>query len=196
MNLKMNKFGTILFSALGALILEQPASGAELSDAAKVEYFDNKIYPILKENCFKCHGGRERIKGEFRLTNRDGVLRGGESGAAINLNKPEESLFLTMLSWKDENHEMPPDEKLPDAQIALLTEWVKMGAPYNPAKEIHGKDPFREFPSRDCMGHPSSPIRSVGRSARPAIFRRAASRGFHPSKTTSSKTDSPLACSG
>ena len=111
-----------------------------MSDAAKVEYFDNKIYPILKDNCFKCHGGRERIKGEFLLTNRDGVLRGGESGAAINLNKPEDSLFLTMLSWKDENHEMPPDEKLPDAQIALLTEWVKMGAPYNPAKEIHGKE--------------------------------------------------------
>ena len=129
MNLKMNKLKTLALGTLGVLILETPATGAELSDAAKVEYFDNKIYPILKENCFKCHGGQERLKGEFRLTSRDGVLRGGESGSAINLNKPEESLFLSMLSWKDENHEMPPDEKLPDAQIALLTEWVKMGAP-------------------------------------------------------------------
>ncbi len=41
MNLKMNKFGTIVLSALGALILGQPASGAEWSDAAKVEYCDN-----------------------------------------------------------------------------------------------------------------------------------------------------------
>ena len=46
--------------------------------------------------------------------------------------------MLTMISWKDEDHEMPPKEKLPDEQIALLTEWVKLGAPFNPAKEIHG----------------------------------------------------------
>ena len=112
---------------------------AELSDAAKVEFFDKKIYPILKENCFKCHGAREKLKGRLRLTSREGLLKGGESGAVIRLAKPEESLLLSMLTWKDENHEMPPDEKLPEAQIALLTEWVKLGVPFNPEKEIHGE---------------------------------------------------------
>ena len=113
---------------------------AELSDAAKVEFFDKKINPILQKECYKCHGGRDKLKGELRLTSRAGILQGGESGAALNFNKPEESLLLTMLSWKDENHEMPPNEKLPDDQIALLTQWVKLGAPYNPTKEIHGKE--------------------------------------------------------
>ena len=112
--------------------------GAELSDAAKVEFFDDKVFPVLKENCFKCHGAREKLKGNLRLTNRAGLLEGGDSGAAIHLLKPEKSLMLTMISWKDEDHEMPPKEKLPDEQIALLTEWVKLGAPFNPAKEIHG----------------------------------------------------------
>ena len=113
---------------------------AELSDAAKVEFFDKKINPILQKECYKCHGGRDKLKGELRLTSRAGILKGGESGTALNFNKPEESLLLTMLSWKDENHEMPPNEKLPDDQIALLTQWVKLGAPYNPTKEIHGKE--------------------------------------------------------
>ena len=89
-------------------------AGAELSDGAKVEFFNNEIYPILKDNCYKCHGARERIKGEFRLTDRDGMLRGGESGAAINRDMPEDSLLLAMLTWKDENHEMPPEGKLPE----------------------------------------------------------------------------------
>ncbi|MEC7811325.1 MAG: PSD1 and planctomycete cytochrome C domain-containing protein, partial [Verrucomicrobiota bacterium] len=68
------------------------------------------------------------------------LLKGGESGAAINLAKPEESLLLAMISWKDEDHEMPPKKKLPDEQIALLTQWVQLGAPFNPVSEIHGKE--------------------------------------------------------
>ena len=50
--------------------------GAELSDAAKVEFFDSKVLPVLKENCFKCHGAREKLKGNLRLTNRDRLVEG------------------------------------------------------------------------------------------------------------------------
>ena len=132
-----------LFRRLFALLLFALTTNhlrAELSDAAKIEFFDKKINPILQKACYKCHGGKNKLKGELRLTSRAGILRGGESGAALNFSKPEESLLLTMLSWKDENHEMPPNEKLPDDQISLLTQWVKLGAPFNPAKEIHGID--------------------------------------------------------
>ncbi len=133
-----NLFSRVL--ALSFFVVASSNLQAELSDAAKIEFFDKKINPILKQECFKCHGAREKLKGELRLTSRAGILRGGESGAAINLNKPEDSLLLTMLSWKDENHEMPPDEKLSDEKIDLLTQWVKLGAPFNPAKEIYGKE--------------------------------------------------------
>ena len=131
-------FGSKTVIVLGCLVMGLSGLAAQLSDAAKVEFFDSKVFPVLKENCFKCHGAREKLKGNLRLTNRAGLLEGGDSGAAIHLLKPEKSLMLTMISWKDEDHEMPPKEKLPDEQIALLTEWVKLGAPFNPAKEIHG----------------------------------------------------------
>ena len=134
--LKIFSSKTVL--GLGCLALGVGGSAAELSGAAKVEFFDNKIYPILKAQCFKCHGAKEKLKGKLRITNRAGLLKGGESGTAIHLAKPEESLLLEMISWKDEDHEMPPKKKLPDVQIALLTQWVKMGAPFNPASEIHG----------------------------------------------------------
>jgi hypothetical protein len=111
--------------------------GAELSDAAKVEFFDDKVFPVLKENCFKCHGAREKLKGNLRLTNRAGLLKGGESGAAIHLLKPEKSLMLAMITWKDEDHEMPPKEKLSDEQIALLTECVNFFRRVKRSSQLH-----------------------------------------------------------
>ncbi len=123
---------------LAGLIVCSSVAAQELSDAAKVEFFSQKIFPILKENCFKCHGEKEKLKGEFRITSRAGLLKGGDIGPAINLKAPEQSLLLAMLSYKDEDHEMPPKAKLPIAQIKLLTRWVKLGAPYNPAQEIAG----------------------------------------------------------
>jgi hypothetical protein len=38
-------------------------SAQEISDAAKVEFFSQKIFPILKENWFKCHGVNAKLKG-------------------------------------------------------------------------------------------------------------------------------------
>ena len=114
-------------------------SAQELSDAAKVQFFDQKVLGILKENCFKCHGAEKRLKGHFRVTSRKGLLEGGDIGPAINLNEPEKSLLLEMISYKDGDHEMPPKDKLPQDQIDILTQWVKMGAPFNPKHEIAGE---------------------------------------------------------
>ena len=121
---------------IGALMLPGALSAQELSDAAKITFFDKEIYPVLKENCFKCHGEEKKLKGHFRITSRKGLLEGGDIGPAINLNEPDKSLFLAMISYKDGDHEMPPKEKLPQAQIDSLTQWVKMGAPFNPKHEI------------------------------------------------------------
>ena len=41
----------------GALFLR----AQDLADAAKVEFFDQKVYSILKENCFKCHGVEKKL---------------------------------------------------------------------------------------------------------------------------------------
>ena len=49
-------------------------SAQELSDAARVQFFDQKVLNILKQNCFKCHGEEKKLKGHFRITSRKGLL--------------------------------------------------------------------------------------------------------------------------
>ena len=46
-----------------------------------LEFFEQKIRPVLVETCYKCHSAEaEKLKGGFRLDSREGLLKGGESG--------------------------------------------------------------------------------------------------------------------
>lgn len=107
-------------------------------EASGPTFFRDEVYPILKENCFRCHGAEEHLKSDFRLTSREGLLHGGHFGPAYNEADPDASTLPAMISYKDGDHEMPPGGKLADAEIAVLTEWIAMGAPYDPALEIRG----------------------------------------------------------
>ena len=97
---------------IGVLMLPGALLAQELSDAAKVQFFDQKVLGVLKQNCFKCHGEEKKLKGHFRITSRKGLLEGGDIGPAVNLKEPDKSLLLQMVSYKDGDHEMPPKEKL------------------------------------------------------------------------------------
>ncbi|MGE4550952.1 MAG: PSD1 and planctomycete cytochrome C domain-containing protein, partial [Opitutales bacterium] len=114
-------------------------SGEEPS-AEALAFWKKEAQPLLQQNCWKCHGAKERIKGNLRLTTREGVLRGGEIGPAVNLEKPEASLLLEMVSYKDEDHEMPPIGKLEKGEIAILEKWIQLGLPFASEDEIKGKD--------------------------------------------------------
>ncbi len=104
----------------------------------QLAFFDEQVFPILKEHCFGCHGEDDKMKGDLRLTSREGLLHGGALGSSYNAEAPEESLLLAMVSYKDSEHEMPPKAKLADDKIAVLKKWIEMGALYNPEKEIRG----------------------------------------------------------
>src|SRR6188472_3160000 len=80
-------------SAIGA---EPPvaASPPAKFSAEQIDFFTREVAPILKSQCFTCHGAEPKIKGELRLTTREGILAGGESGPAVALDKPAESLLL------------------------------------------------------------------------------------------------------
>ncbi len=117
------------------LLLIVSIAGAEESGEA---FYRDRVHPILEENCFRCHGREDHLRGEFRLTSRAGLLRGGQFGPGYDGENPEKSLLLEMVSYKDEHHQMPPRAKLPDAELAILQEWIRRGAPYDPELEIRG----------------------------------------------------------
>ena len=93
------------------------------------EFFTTKIEPLLKQRCFECHSHETKMKGGLTLDSRSGWEQGGDLGPAVVPGQPDESLLIKMIRWTDDEHQMPPKEKLPPGEIALLEEWVKRGAP-------------------------------------------------------------------
>src|SRR5205085_4014877 len=102
------------------------------------KFFEAKIRPVLVTQCGKCHAQTaEKLKGGLRLDSREGLRRGGDSGPAVVPGKPEASLLIRAIRYRDEELRMPPKEKLADAVVADFEAWVKMGAP-DPRTEPDG----------------------------------------------------------
>ena len=121
---------TLLLSLLTA-----EGSGQELSDVEtksfsirELDFFENKVRPLFSKHCLQCHGANaQKIRGGLRLTSRDEMLSGGDTGPAIVPGHPEESLLISSVRYED--YEMPPKGKLNDLEIDILVQWIKMGAP-------------------------------------------------------------------
>jgi hypothetical protein len=89
------------------------------------------VRPVLANNCYKCHSVQsDKVKGGLLLDSREGLLKGGDTGPAIVPGDPEHSLLIKAVRYSDPDLQMPPKgNQLPDAAIADLVAWVKMGAP-------------------------------------------------------------------
>ncbi len=104
---------------------------ANVPAAGGTDFFENKIRPILVNNCYPCHSSQApKLKGGLSLEYRETILKGGENGTAIVPGNPEKSLLIKAVRYGDADLQMPPrGKKLSEAQIADLVAWVKMGAP-------------------------------------------------------------------
>jgi hypothetical protein len=126
-----------------------PAAGVEPpagSDAAAtnaagggLELFEKKIRPLLLERCVECHGG-DSIEASLRLTSREAMTTGGDSGPVVIAGKPAESLLVQVVEYLGDI-QMPPDGKLADSDIAALKDWVAAGAPMPAAPIVAVADP-------------------------------------------------------
>lgn len=91
------------------------------------EFFENKVRPILVNDCSGCHGSR--AAGGLEVTSRESMLKGGAHGASIVPGDPGKSLLISAVH-QEGDLKMPKGGKLNDEQVADLTSWVKMGAPW------------------------------------------------------------------
>jgi len=116
------------FCVIGtAVIATWPAHGADVkSDPARVEFFENKVRPILANHCQSCHG-TEKQKAGLRLDSGAALARGGDSGPVVQPGDPEASRLIEAVRYAGEV-QMPPKRKLADAEIDVLSQWIKMGA--------------------------------------------------------------------
>lgn len=102
---KSAKFGTRLATVACAISV---AASAPVGIAANIEptaeqlaFFEQKIRPLLVENCYTCHSADTNAQGGLRVDDRNGLLAGGNRGAAVVPGKPEESLLLQAVSHTD-----------------------------------------------------------------------------------------------
>jgi len=113
---------------LALLLTLRPAIVA--ADDAGVEFFEKKVRPILVARCFECHSGKiDKPKGGLRLDSLAAATKGGETGPAIVPGKPKESLLVDAINY-GELYKMPPKTRLPAEEVAALTKWIEMGAPW------------------------------------------------------------------
>jgi hypothetical protein len=145
----------LVLAAFSSFVRTAPPTAAE-----QVNFFEQEVQPILQAQCLSCHGPEKKVRGGLRLTSREELLKGGDTGPAISVEKPEDSLFLKAIHHQD--LKMPPKGKLPQAQLDILTKWVKLGAPWSATvAKHHGPPPVddraRNFWSFKPVVRPAPP---------------------------------------
>jgi mono/diheme cytochrome c family protein len=163
----MNRWGKALVVAacvaslpgsLRADIVSTPAApvapaapAAQTISASDLQFFEARIRPVLADRCYKCHSRlADKIKGGLMLDTREGMLHGGDTGPALAPGKPEDSLIVDAISYRDADLQMPPKgEKLTDQQVADITQWIRMGAPDPRSLVAKGSSPAYGGVGRD-----------------------------------------------
>lgn len=153
---------TLLAAGLTITLLSSPLSAADKKkdDKAKKKpkiTYDEHIKPIFRAKCFACHNTDKKASG-LDLTNYTGLMQGGAAGESIEPGDAEGS-YLYMLVTHDSEPFMPPkSDKMPDKELALIQEWINIGAPENSGSKVSIKKPKFDFALQGASsGKPAGP---------------------------------------
>ena len=113
-----------------ALALTLLATGAapaaeDKPTAEQLRFFEAKVRPLLHKRCVRCHGPKKQ-EGALRLDSGAALRAGGENGAIVVPGKPDKSRLIQAV--RHDGLKMPPDRQLPEADVTVLTDWVRQGA--------------------------------------------------------------------
>ena len=134
-----SRFGWVLTGLLaagpvGSVLSATPAvvpPPAAVPTAEGAAFFESKVRPVLVAKCFACHSEASKpVQGGLKLDTREGLLTGGVRGTSLVPGDPEHSPLIRAINGADKDLRMPPVGKLQPAEVAALTAWVKMGAPW------------------------------------------------------------------
>lgn len=131
------------------------------ADAVGDPVFESDVRPILKANCFHCHGEDEKTEGKLDVRLARLIIRGGDNGPSIVPGQADQSPLVRRIAAG----EMPPGEKkLSPQQIDAIRRWVASGAKTaRPEPEIIPADNFTDEERRFWSFQPiaSVPVPSV-----------------------------------
>lgn len=147
-------FVVLIIGSRGATLATEVSS--EIAEADS--FFLRKVQPLLTSRCVACHGS-QKAEGGLRLDSREAALRGGDSGPALVPGEPSRSLLLMAVKGTHESLEMPPKDRLPSGDIAILERWISDGAAW-PAASLTPEDSSAEEtePLGDAWSDHRNPI--------------------------------------
>ena len=118
------------------------AAGRLRADA-DADFFENKVRPVLAENCFKCHGEAKAMAG-LRLDTAEGLKAGGDEGAVVKGADLDKSKLVRSVR-RIGDAAMPPNKPLKPEEVAAIEQWVKSGTKYPAAHAVQVKaDPLAD----------------------------------------------------
>ena len=162
-------FPNLLLPALmrrPALIALLAMTTATVTAEDGVAFFESKVRPLLVKHCYECHSQESKVKGGLLLDRKEGWQQGGDAGPALVPGDPDRSLLIHSIRYEDEDLQMPPKSKLNEADIRILEQWVRMGAPDPRSASLASAPPnprstskprVRVGPSAPCKRRPSRP---------------------------------------
>ena len=116
---------------------------------AETPSFDAQVLPILQKRCVACHSGAGAQAG-LDLSTREGALKGGRSGLAIQPGAAEKSLLVEKIV----SRAMPPTEpKLTDGEIAAIRQWIDKGDTGKASQSVTEADVLPIFQMRCVVCH-------------------------------------------
>lgn len=94
-------------------------------------HFQEHVAPVLSAKCISCHNSHQ-AKGGLDLSSRAGMVRGGDSGAALLPGDPQaSSLYTRTLPHGQDAPEMPEKgEPLTAPETEALHAWIAANAPW------------------------------------------------------------------
>ncbi|MEC9091952.1 MAG: DUF1549 domain-containing protein, partial [Planctomycetota bacterium] len=131
--------------------------------------FEKDIRPILKSHCFHCHGESGVTESQLDLRLRRLILKGGDSGPALQPGSIDQSLLWKKIASND----MPPEDKsLPLEQKRLIKQWIQQGASVARPEPEHVSDNYMteeelSFWSFQPIQNPPVPVSSASPSQTP-----------------------------
>jgi hypothetical protein len=105
-----------------ALSLCLAAFAAPALAVEKVTYVDH-VLPIFRNACNNCHNP-DKKKAGLDLTTYAAAMAGSETGAVVKPGQPDGSLLFKVCAHTEEPKMPPKGDKLTDAELALLKNWI------------------------------------------------------------------------
>lgn len=172
------------------------AAGQELpAPVERVVDFEADIRPLLSR-CLGCHGPGQQING-LRLDSRAELLKGGYSGAAIQVHRSGDSKLVHMVAGFETKVIMPPGGPTMSAEeVGLIRAWIDQGAPWaedDASANVAGEAPVRsEHWAFQPRSQPEPPdVEQTGWVANPVdafVLARLEADGINPSGEAARET--------